>query len=116
MLRNSLFLALLVIALTGCQPAPNPWPAIHQGALLIDVRPQAYYDKGHIEGAINVPCKSIEKGAGVPAATDQALVIYCRSGLNAQRCVRILRQRGYTNVIYGGTFQSLKRLRPAPVE
>lgn len=65
-------------------------------AMVIDVRPPAEYDAGHIEGAINIPLESLpERLSKLPH--DQEIVAYCRGPycMLAFEAVERLRQHGY---------------------
>jgi rhodanese-related sulfurtransferase/biotin operon repressor len=65
-------------------------------AMVIDVRPPAEYDAGHIEGAINIPLESLpERLSKLPQ--DQEIVAYCRGPycMLAFEAVERLRQHGY---------------------
>lgn len=65
-------------------------------AMVIDVRPPAEYDAGHIEGAVNIPLESLpERLSKLPH--DQEIVAYCRGPycMLAFEAVEALRERGY---------------------
>lgn len=65
-------------------------------AMVIDVRPPAEYEAGHIEGAINIPLESLpERLSRLPR--DQEIVAYCRGPycMLAFDAVEQLRQQGY---------------------
>jgi rhodanese-related sulfurtransferase len=63
---------------------------------VIDVRPPAEYQAGHIPGALSVPIEQLKRGrATVPKA--QEVVAYCRGRycVYAVEAVNLLRRRGY---------------------
>ncbi|MHB0984633.1 MAG: ArsR/SmtB family transcription factor [Sulfuricella sp.] len=65
-------------------------------AMVIDVRPPAEFDAGHIEGAVNIPLESLpERLSKLPH--DQEIVAYCRGPycMLAFEAVEQLRQHGY---------------------
>ncbi len=65
-------------------------------AMVIDVRPSAEYEAGHIEGAVNIPLESLtERLSKLPK--DQEIVAYCRGPycLMSFDAVEQLRQHGY---------------------
>ncbi|HUW50219.1 MAG TPA: metalloregulator ArsR/SmtB family transcription factor [Sulfuricella sp.] len=65
-------------------------------AMVIDVRPSAEYDAGHISGAVNIPLESLpERLSKLPR--DQEIVAYCRGPycMLAFDAVEQLRQQGY---------------------
>ena len=65
-------------------------------AMVIDVRPPAEYDAGHIEGAVNVPLESLP-GRLNQLPHDQEIVAYCRGPycMLAFEAVEELRKHGY---------------------
>lgn len=67
------------------------------GAVLLDVRTSQEYQEGHVPGSVNVPLQTI-RGDVVPAKKDAPLFVYCHSGARSSQAVRILAQKGYTNV------------------
>lgn len=65
-------------------------------AMVIDVRPSAEYDAGHIEGAVNIPLESLtQRLSKLPK--DQEIVAYCRGPycMMSFEAVEQLRQYGY---------------------
>lgn len=65
-------------------------------AMVIDVRPSAEYEAGHIEGAVNIPLESLtERLSKLPK--DQEIVAYCRGPycLMSFDAVEQLREHGY---------------------
>lgn len=68
--------------------------------LLIDVRPEASYDQGHLPGAVSMPRGLLELRM-MKAGKDKAIPIYvyCLSGLWTPITQDTLQQMGYTNVV-----------------
>jgi rhodanese-related sulfurtransferase len=65
--------------------------------LLIDVREPDEYAAGHVEGAINIPLRTLADNLDkVPA--DQPVIVYCASGLRAGMGTAALAMLGYDNV------------------
>ena len=65
-------------------------------AMVIDVRPPAEYNAGHIEGAVNIPLESLtQRLSKLPK--DQEIVAYCRGPycMMSFDAVDQLRQHGY---------------------
>lgn len=105
-----------ILLLTGCggqkapayrQVSPTEAAALMESEanyIVLDVRTQAEYDRGHIPGAICVPNETI--GAGdIPQLPDkeQLILVYCRSGNRSQQAARKLADSGYTNIVeFGG--------------
>ena len=68
-------------------------------AKLLDVRTQAEYDEGHIEGAILIPDTEIEARAEKELLDkDVPILVYCRSGRRSAAAAKVLAGLGYTKV------------------
>ena len=72
-------------------------------AVFVDVREPEEYQRGHVEGAINLPPSEIVAGAvklkDLPK--DTPLVLYCISGSRSNVSKNILESLGFTNVTNG---------------
>lgn len=68
---------------------------------IVDVRTPQEYGSSHIDGAINVNVLDPNFPTQIKAevATDQQVMIYCRSGKRSARAARIMKDLGYP-VIY----------------
>ncbi len=74
-----------------------------EDVFLLDVRTQAEYEEGYIEGAVLIPVSELEKRlAEVPM--DKKILVYCRSGRRSMTAAELLVNNGYTEVynIQGG--------------
>lgn len=59
----------------------NAAAAIARGAVVIDVRERAVYERGHIAGAISMPLAELKRHAAEYAAmTSREIVVYCGNG------------------------------------
>jgi len=75
----------------------NELDKITKDALLIDVRRVDEFEKGKIEGAINIPVDEIrERLPEIPK--DKQIYIYCEAGLRGYLAQRILLQNGFDQV------------------
>lgn len=76
---------------------PTLWRLARDGQVsVLDVRPIAEYDAGHIPGAISVPLEDLERRLSeVPR--DQPVVAYCRGPycVLAVQAVELLRRHGF---------------------
>lgn len=72
--------------------------------ILLDVRTEAEYAEGHIEGAILIPDYEISnKAEELLPDKDKHIFVYCRSGRRSAGAANALIKLGYTNVIdFGG--------------
>jgi rhodanese-related sulfurtransferase len=67
------------------------------GAVVLDVRPAAEFDTGHLPGARNIPVTEFDKRAGeVPAG--KPVIVCCASGANSARVAASLRKAGRQDV------------------
>jgi rhodanese-related sulfurtransferase len=64
---------------------------------LIDVRTPEEFASGHIAGAINIPVDALQSRLS-EVASDQPVVVYCRSGNRSATASQILAQNGYSTI------------------
>lgn len=101
--------AVLLFAVAGPLCAEAVW---------IDVRSQAEYDSGHVDGALLMPHDDIAAliERAVPGR-DTEIQLYCRSGRRADAALQTLRAMGYTRVSNAGSVEQAQRVascrRPA---
>ena len=72
---------------------------VKRGAVLLDVRPEAEYNAGHIKGAHNIPIDLISrKKASQVLSADREVIVYCRGPycVWADEAVDHLRKWGFT--------------------
>jgi phage shock protein E len=103
MKRVFLWLMVAVTALTIAFPS---YSADESHPLIIDVRTEAEWNAGHIEGAILIPYESI--GARIGAVTkDQSkrIYVYCRSGRRSKIAKEGLEKLGYRDVVNLGSLE-----------
>jgi len=67
----------------------------NEDMLIIDIRQAADYDKGHIQGAINLPWGETiaQKLSSLP--NDKAIMVYCYTGQTAGQTVALLNVAGF---------------------
>ena len=67
--------------------------------VILDVREEDEYAKGHIEGSVLLPYTEIENRAAEELPDkDQMILVYCRSGRRSAIAAGSLSAMGYTNV------------------
>lgn len=74
------------------------------GYIILDVRTQKEFARGHIPNAVNIPVEAIgdQPPAGLPDK-NQLVMVYCRSGNRSKKAASKLAQMGYANVVeFGG--------------
>ena len=78
--------------------------------VFIDVREPAEFNRGHVDGALNLPPSQLMSGASVLAdiAKDTPLVLYCISGARSNASMQYLRRLGFTNLTNGVNKQQVE--------
>ena len=71
---------------------------VTEGAVLLDVRSRAEYDRKHIEGSLSLPLKDLDRAAEVIPGPDTPVYLYAYGGEHSARAAARLRKLGYTNV------------------
>ncbi|MHB8829007.1 MAG: rhodanese-like domain-containing protein [Syntrophales bacterium] len=78
--------------------------------LIIDVRTEAEWNNGHIEGAILIPYELIgEKIGTVVKDKSSRIYIYCRTGRRSQIAKKALEKIGYGNIVDLGSLENAAR-------
>jgi rhodanese-related sulfurtransferase len=113
-MQSKLITLMMVILMTisviaGCGGAASPqtnvdvtaqqalkmWQA--KEATIIDVRTPEEYREGHIPDAPLIPLSELaSRSAEVPK--DKKVLIICRSGNRSAQAIKLLRDKGFTNV------------------
>lgn len=65
--------------------------------IVIDVRSEKDYEKGHIEGAINIPLKAL-KAKSKELLKNQNIVVHCNKGVTGNAAQNLLINLGFHNV------------------
>jgi rhodanese-related sulfurtransferase len=72
---------------------------MNQGALVLDLRPKASFDAGHIGDARNVPATELETQAdSLKKWCDKTVITYDDSGIGGAGAARTLAKLGFTKV------------------
>ena len=72
---------------------------LRQRGMVVDVRTDAEYRRGHLPGSINLPLSSLcEEIAKRAPKKSQVILLYCGSGARSRVGRRMLRQMGYDDV------------------
>lgn len=69
------------------------------GAVVLDVREEQEYAKGHVPGSVNLPLGRV---AAISLPQQTPLFVYCLSGARSRQACAELRQLGYQAVNLGG--------------
>ena len=65
-----------------------------RGAILVDVRLQEEYLRGHLEGAVNLPLRRL-RGEARSMDVSRPLVVYCDTGRRSASATFLLSERGF---------------------
>ena len=78
--------------------------SVEEDAFVIDVREPVEWDRGHIEGAVNIPMSQFrDRLDEIP--TDRPVYCHCRIGQRSYNVVRALNQLGFPNAVnIGGSY------------
>ena len=83
--------------------------AIRKGAVIIDVRSAAEYDRGHIPRALNIPSDRINISIQRIKGLNKPVILCCNSGDRSGTAYRTLKQQGVKEVYNGGNWEKLLR-------
>lgn len=76
------------------------------GPIIIDVRTQAEWNDGHMEGAMLIPYDLIAERIGnVVKDKSQRIYVYCRSGRRSKIAKETLEKNGYKNIVNLGSLE-----------
>ena len=75
---------------------------IKQGARVIDVRTAGEFATGHHPAATNIPLQELSGRLSSLGDKNQAIVVYCASGMRSSQAQKILKAAGYTDVTNAG--------------
>lgn len=83
--------------------------AISDGATAVDVRTPAEYQGGHLDGALNIDVQAPDFADRVDELPkNDTYVVYCRSGNRSAAAIGIMEDLGFTSLIDGGAYTSLR--------
>lgn len=92
--------------LFGLGPNINFKELIAQGALLIDVRTEPEFKKGHVKGAINMPLQTLNTQTS-KLKESQIIITCCASGMRSSTAKNMLISKGFKHVHNGGSWMKL---------
>jgi rhodanese-related sulfurtransferase len=112
-IRSLLVAMALATVLARADEPAQPTPIIKQEALLqrieqkdtsliiLDVRSPEEFAAGHVPGAINIPYTHLPaRVSQLPDAGDKDIVLYCATGVRAERAAERMREHGYTRLLH----------------
>jgi len=87
--------------------------ALKRGAIVIDVRTGAEYDRGHVPDAFNIPVDRIRASADRLKAANKPVIVCCNSGTRSSTAVQQLKVSGLKEVYNGGSWQNVLKMMEA---
>jgi len=86
-----------------CRKIPS---YLREGPVVIDVRSPAEFSAGHFAGSRNVPLNLLQSEAE-GLSKEKRILLCCASGARSGMAARILKSRGFHEVINVGSWQNL---------
>jgi phage shock protein E len=97
-MKKILFFLIVVLMFSGMALSSFGADGIIK-PLVIDVRTEAEWSNGHLEGAILIPYNLIGEKIGIVAKDkSKRIFVYCRSGRRSQIAKETLTKMGYKDV------------------
>ena len=94
-----LVVGVLYIKLSAVRvPPADARQLVGEGALLLDVRTEAEYADGGIEGSVNIPIQELPARMDELGGKEDPIVVYCQSGGRSAMAKRLLESNGFTKV------------------
>lgn len=78
--------------------------------ILLDVRTEEEFIRGHVNGAVNIPLDSLRERVSELDKT-KIIIAYCKVGIRGYIAERILEQKGFTVLNVTGGYTEVKRLK-----
>ncbi len=82
---------------------------LENGGVIIDVRSEAEFFSGNIEGSLNIPLNSMSDNISKLKDKEQQIITCCASGVRSGAAKQLLKAKGYNNVVNGGGWNSLNK-------
>ena len=76
---------------------------------IIDVRTEAEWNTGHLDGALHIEWQEILKISS-DIKKDEEIFLYCRSGNRSGKATKILLEAGYVNAKNAGSILNASEL------
>ena len=93
--------------LFGIGPGVNYAQLIQNGAIVLDVRTPAEFNREHIDGAINIPIETLRDNMHKLANKQKLIIACCTDGSKSWYAKNLLDSTGYS-VVDAGDWAKLK--------
>lgn len=80
---------------------------VKKGAVILDVRSEGEFARGHVKNAINIPVDQLQDNLAKLKDKNQTIITCCASGNRSGSAKIILTKNGYTDIHNGGGWMSL---------
>ena len=108
---------VMLLAVGGCCSLGQCKITMEKNAVLLDVRTPTEYQKGYLQGAINLPQADVDtKVATVVPSKDTPVYVYCRGGREATMATEKLLKQGYTDVHNLGAMKNARKKLNLPIK
>ena len=75
----------------------------NQEVIIIDVREENEYTRGHVPNSILIPLSTIKEENDILPEKEKTILVYCRSGSRSAKAAKILSHMGYKHIYnFGG--------------
>ena len=96
--------------LFGAEPNQTDFSQlVKEGAIIVDVRTKSEYDRGHINGSINISVDKLPNNLHLLNNKDKPIITCCASGNRSTSALNFLKTKGYSKLYNGGGWQSLSK-------
>ncbi|MES1221561.1 MAG: rhodanese-like domain-containing protein [Bacteroidota bacterium] len=94
--------------LLGLGPKTDFGLLAKSGAIILDVRTKSEFQRGHINGAINIPVDQLRSNLDKLKDKSKPIITCCASGMRSASAKAVLFSNGYSEVYNGGGWQGLQ--------
>lgn len=95
--------------LMGIESTEDLSALVKSGATLVDVRTPGEFQSGHVKGSINIPLDQLGNQLS-KLKNSQNIIVFCQSGTRSRMAKMLLQQKGFNNVVNGGTWYRIKSI------
>ena len=83
---------------------------LNNGAVILDVRSQREWDKGHIENAVHIPIDELNNRVDEVKALNKPVIACCESGVRSAKAAKFLNLNNISDINGGGWIGLKKKL------
>jgi phage shock protein E len=83
---------------------------LENGAVILDVRTQREWDKGHIEGSKHIPLQDLQNHVNALKQINKPFIVCCQSGVRSAKAAKFLNLNNIEATNGGGWLGLQKKL------